>query len=186
MRTFFLIFLIFFLTQCGKPKTVFICGDHVCVNKNEAKLYFEENLSIEVKIIDKNIKQEIDLVELNLNKNQNGSKKVKIYSKANTNKNLKVLSNSEKNKIKKSIKKREINKKKFNKKVAKKNIFNNEKNRKFQKKESKITEIEEDKNKNKKVKIVDICSLIEKCNIDEISKFLLKNKKSFPDITIRQ
>ncbi len=49
-----------------------------------------------------------------------------------------------------------------------------------------MNEIKDDKNKNKKVKIVDICSLIEKCNIDEISKFLLKNKKSFPDITIRQ
>ena len=42
-----------------------ICGDHVCLNKTEAEQYFEENLSIEVKIIDKN-KKEFDLVEINL------------------------------------------------------------------------------------------------------------------------
>ena len=49
------IFLIVFLIVigCSKPKTVFICGDHVCVNNVEAEQFFEENLSIEVKIIDK-------------------------------------------------------------------------------------------------------------------------------------
>ena len=44
--------LILLLFGCNKPKTVLICGDHICVNKDEAKQYFEENLSIEVKIID--------------------------------------------------------------------------------------------------------------------------------------
>ena len=36
--------------------------------------------------------------------------------------------------------------------------------------------------------IVDVCSILEKCNIDEISKYLLKlgEKKDFPDITKRQ
>ena len=36
--------------------------------------------------------------------------------------------------------------------------------------------------------IVDICKLIEKCSIKEISKYLIQEgkKKSFPDITIRQ
>ena len=46
-----LIFLMFY--GCNKPKTVLICGDHVCVNKDEAEQYFEENLSIEVKILNK-------------------------------------------------------------------------------------------------------------------------------------
>ena len=48
-----------------------ICGDHVCVNKTEAKQYFEENLSLEVKIIDTQNKNEIDLVQLNLVNNAN-------------------------------------------------------------------------------------------------------------------
>ena len=44
MKYIFLIFLIFLLTSCSKPKAVLICGDHVCLNKAEAELYFEENL----------------------------------------------------------------------------------------------------------------------------------------------
>ena len=44
---FFYSFLILF----NKPKTVFICGDHVCVNKKEANEYFENNLSLEVQIL---------------------------------------------------------------------------------------------------------------------------------------
>ena len=41
------------MQNCSKPKTVLVCGDHICINKSEANQYFEENLSIEVKIIDK-------------------------------------------------------------------------------------------------------------------------------------
>ena len=40
-----LIILLFFLIQnCSKPKTVLICGDHICVNNSEANQYFEDNL----------------------------------------------------------------------------------------------------------------------------------------------
>ena len=42
------------------------------------------------------------------------------------------------------------------------------------------------KNVNKiKKDVVDICNIIEKCSIDEISKYLIKqgNNKDFPDIT---
>ena len=36
--------------------------------------------------------------------------------------------------------------------------------------------------------VVDVCTIIEKCNIDEISKYLLNRKKKnkFPDITLRE
>ena len=76
MKLVFLISLIFFLSNCSKPKTVLICGDHVCVNKAEAKQYFEENLTIEVKIIDQKVESEIDLVELNLTDSKNGKRKI--------------------------------------------------------------------------------------------------------------
>ena len=52
--------MLFILVSCSKPKTVLICGDHICVNKAEAEQYFEENLTIEVKIIDK--KKKIKLI----------------------------------------------------------------------------------------------------------------------------
>ena len=40
----------------------------------------------------------------------------------------------------------------------------------------------------KKVDVVDVCTFIKKCNIEEISKYLLKEgkNKKFPDITKRQ
>ena len=67
MKNIFIISLLIILSSCGKPKSVTICGDHVCINKAEAKKYFEENLTIEVKIVNKKKQDEIDLVQLNLN-----------------------------------------------------------------------------------------------------------------------
>ena len=71
-------FSILFLYSCGKPKSVLICGDHKCVNKSEAKQYFEENLTIEVQVISKDKKSSFDLVELNTNE---GDKKIKIFKR---------------------------------------------------------------------------------------------------------
>ena len=171
--------MIFFLTNCNKPKTVFICGDHICVNKTEAEQYFKENLSIEVKILNKKNKKKIDLVELNLN-NNNEKKKISLISKRKPKNDLKTLSNLEIAKIKENI-----NQKKRQEIILKKES----------KQKDKITKVE----KNKKISkqnimhkknndIVDICTILEKCNIDEISKYLLDkgNSKDFPDITKRQ
>ena len=71
MRKILLILSLFLIQNCSKPKTVLICGDHICVNKNEAEQYFEENLSIEVKILDKKKSKNDDLVQLNLEKDSN-------------------------------------------------------------------------------------------------------------------
>ena len=83
-------------------KTVMICGDHKCINKDEAQQYFEENLSIEVKIID-NKKEYFDLVELNLNQ-ESENKEINIFSKLKTNQEIKVLTDSEIKTIKQNIK----------------------------------------------------------------------------------
>ena len=179
MKLFFFLFLIFFLSNCSKPKTVLICGDHVCVNKTEAEQYFEENLSIEVRIVNKKLDTEEDLVELNLKENSSGNKEITILSKKTTNNSIKTLSNEEIVKIKKNIK----NKKK-EKKIAKKII-------KIEKEfvNKKISKQKKPKYKNKKKNdVVDICTILEKCSIDEISKYLLGEgrKKKYPDITIRQ
>ena len=80
MKNLFLIIFLLFLYACSKPKTVFICGDHKCINKAEAEQYFKENLSIEVKIMDKKKKDNIDLVELNLNEHKDGQKKNKYFT----------------------------------------------------------------------------------------------------------
>ena len=161
MKKLFLFFLFLSLLGCSKPKTVLICGDHVCINKSEAKQYFEENLSIEVRIIDKKRKKEENLVEVNLLTSTNGKKEVIISEKKNTKKDIKTLSEQEIINIKKNIKKK--------KKIAKI-------------KRSPMSLSREKKD------VVDVCTLIKNCSIDEITKYLLKQgkKKDFPNITRRQ
>jgi hypothetical protein len=180
MRFFLLILLFLFLQQCSKPKTVLICGNHVCVNKAEAELFFEENLSIEVRIIDKKNNNEIDLVQLNLENNNTKNKQINIKRKKKTKENIKVLNNAEIKKIKKKI-----YEKKRNKKVA---LVNN-KGAKFEKKTNKSSNKIKKKNVNKITnEVVDVCTIIKKCSIDSISKYLLKQgkKSKFPDITTRE
>ena len=190
--------LIFFLSNCSKPKTVLICGDHICVNKAEANQYFEENLTIEVRIIGKKINKNFDLVELNLKQKENGKKKINLQAKDQTSKKIKKLSNDEIQNIKDKIKKNK-NKKIVKNKTKKANIIN---------KKEKVNELQVKKKKNKPLKesktinkdffnidvnkkhenVVDVCTILEKCSIEEISKYLLKQgkKKNFPDITVRQ
>ena len=190
MKIIILIFLFLLIAGCNKPKTVLICGDHICINKAEAKQYFEENLSLEVKIIDKKIKKKnSDLVELNLEENQNGKKMIRVTSKKNTNKNLKVLSKKEKKILKKEVK---------NKKLSKKNTnFDNKKslseiNGKKQTKEKVIkfedSKLIKKKVDNKNINVADVCTIIKKCSIDEISKYLINRgkNKNYPDLTKRQ
>ena len=180
MVKFFFIFIVIILQSCSKPKTVLICGDHICVNKNEAEQYFKENLSLEVKIIGNNKEESFDLVELNLKDNKK-DREISVVKKEKTNKKIKTLTEKEIKKIKKDIKKKKtkerIVKKKQNTKEEKLKVTKNEK----------ITKTNRDiVNKNNNT--FDVCTILEKCSIDEISKYLIKlgKKKNFPDITLRE
>ena len=182
MKKLLFFFLVLSMYGCNKPKTVLICGDHVCVNKAEAEQYFEENLTLEVKIIDKKRSKEDNLVEINLNSNSSGKKEVSIFNKKQTSKKLKELSNLE---IKR--KKAEIRKKKKIKdtKIAKKAKLKEVKKKK--KPQDSVIKTNKVVNNTSK-KITDICTILEKCSIDEISKYLVKQgkKRKFPDITTRE
>tara|TARA_A100001011_G_scaffold392030_1_gene478728 strand:- start:812 stop:1390 length:579 start_codon:yes stop_codon:yes gene_type:complete len=186
MIKFLFLLPLLILYSCSKPKTVLICGDHKCINKKEANQYFEENLSIEVKIINKNITKDYDLVELNL-KNNKDKRQVNIYKKEKTNKEVKVLSKNEIDIIKKKIidkeRRKKITKKNtvFKKEVKTKNSFSDDK------KIKKDLIVKRNITKNSSSNI-DICTILEKCSIDEISKYLIKQgkKRKFPDLTIRQ
>lgn len=189
MKRILLLILTILLTNCSKPKTVMICGDHECINKSEAKQYFEDNLVLEVKIINKKDKESVDLVELNLNSDNDSIKKITIFNKDETNKPIKKLSKLDIKKKKKELKSR----RKLEKKKAK--II--EKNQKQMKRPSKVKKLYEKKSKNAenkslvhktKKQTVDVCKIIKECNIEEISKYLLKEakEKDFPDITSRE
>ena len=164
-----------FTNSCSKPKVVLICGDHVCINKDEAQQFFEENMSIEVKIVDSKEKKEINLVELNL-MNNTEKKNIIVSKKGKIERDIKILTNDEIEK-----KKLEINQKKIAKKVSRKVNTKKTFNKNIKKKETII-------NNEKSQEIFNICLYIENdCNIEEISKYLLKkgSDKDFPDITLR-
>ena len=88
MKKFIFLIIFLLISNCNKQKVVLICGDHICINKKEANQFFEENLTIEVKIIDKNKKDKLNLIELNLNDSKE-KKQVSLLKKNNINKELK-------------------------------------------------------------------------------------------------
>ena len=172
MKYIFIFLFLFFLSSCSKSKVEVICGDHICINNDEAESYFKENLSIEVKVIRQNKKEKIDLVELNLKNTDN--KEVIIKSKEKTNNEIKVLNNKEIAQIKSNLKK---------KKDENINILNSRNLKSNKRQKPKKSEKSKKSNKNE----IDVCKIIEKCNIEEISKYLInsgKNKR-FPDINTR-
>ncbi len=118
-------------------------------------------------------------MELNLIESFDNNKEINIKEKTETNNEIKILSNDE---IK--ILKSEIKKKRKKQNLAKKITSNN--------KSSQNTTGFKNSDKKKNIKknrdVADVCLIIKKCNIDEISKYLLKQgqTKKFPDITTRE
>ena len=162
-----IIFLLLFTVSCAKPKSVLICGDHECINKKEAKQYFEENLSLEVRIISKKKEITYDLIDLNMDeKKQN----IKIKT-ANKNKIVKKLSKEQIKLKKKEIKEKSKSIKKTRKEKPKKKLNNT----------AKLSTIRTEE-------IDDICLKLEKCDIDNITDYLINinKKKDYPNITARE
>jgi len=50
MKKYIFIFFLFFVA-CANSKSVYWCGDHACVNKEEKRLYFKKHMVVEVKQI---------------------------------------------------------------------------------------------------------------------------------------
>ena len=188
MKIFFLIFTLLILTNCNKPKTVAICGDHICVNKLEAKQYFEENLKLEVKIINKQENKQIDLVQLNLNENYKTNRKISIDKKKKTSQEIKVLSPLEIKNIKKDINEKKNKVRNVKKSTQHKKNLKVKADENINKKQKKIKIQPKEKTLNSSIEVVDICTIIKKCNIEEISKYLIKQgkNKNYPDINTRE
>ncbi len=170
MRILFFL-LIILLSSCAKSKSSFICGDHKCINKAEAKQYFEENLTLEVSITSKKEESRYDLIGINLGQE---NQKIKILKKENK-KIVRKLSKEEIKDKKKQLKSKK--KSKSNEKVI---------NKKTKKIEKKV--VKKNTNLNLRNSSVDICLKLEKCNIDTISDYLIKlsYEKDFPNISLRE
>ena len=168
----FLLTIIVLLVSCSKHQSILICGDHKCVNKAEAKQYFEENLTLEVQIITKNEKTNYSLVDLNI---KGDEPKIKVFK----NKNKKIV---------KKLSKEEVREKKAE-------LKKNEKIFKQKKELAKKEEVLKKKNKintlssyNSNDNSQDICIKLEKCDIDSIANYLIKvnNEKDYPNISLRE
>ncbi len=166
----YLVFVLIFLTiSCSKQKSIFICGDHKCVNKAEAKQYFEDNLTIEVQILEKNKKSNFDLVDLNIR----GEKPdIKVFKS----KDRRVLKKLSKDEIKAKKKELKNKKTKLETKLPKKD--------KVTEKKILSKKIETLDHKNS----IDICVKLKKCDIDSITDYLIKasKEKDFPNISQRE
>ena len=162
-------FLIIFLMSCTKSSSTLICGDHECINRLEAKQYFEENLIIEVRVKKNGKESNYDLVDLNLKDKQ----KIKVLKKTNK-KIVRKLSKEEVKLKKKQLKNKIINK-------------NKEKSVKDKPKDKKgapaniLTQ-------NTPSSSSDICLKLKKCDITSITNYLIKisNEKDFPNISSRE
>ena len=179
MKLFISVIFLIFIQSCSKPKSVMICGDHKCINKEEAKLYFEENLTIEVQIIDSRKDESLNLVELNL-KDNIAEKKIFLSKKKKFNKEIKDLSRTEINNIKKEIKSRK------KRTISNTKLSSNKPNVIYDKNTDKTSLLNRNIKQNKNT--YDVCKKIAKCNIEEIAKYLIKQgkNKKFPDITMRE
>ena len=178
----YILICLLFITSCTSTNRVFICGDHECVNKDEANLFFEQNLSIEVKIIQKEKEDYFNLVKLNT-QNTNEKQNIRIL-KNKKSKKIKKLSKNEIVDKKREIKKIKRKLKKENKNFAKKSASNININTKNSENFRKVS-----KNKIVKKKIINeenICNIIEKCDIEEISKYLINKgkNKEYPNISL--
>jgi len=179
----FLVILFLILVNCSSSnKYTYMCGERECVDKKEIDEYFEKNLSVEVLILNKENNESLDLVKLNL-LSRDQKKQIKDKS-VNKKKILKFKKSEEKKILKKRLKEeRKLAKLKI--KEEKKSIKLNKK-KKNQSVKKKIKQIKFKKEKNvNRIKNNKICYIVEKCDIDEISKHLIEigKKKDYPDIT---
>ena len=140
MKLLFYLAISFTIISCSSNKTVYWCGDHPCIDKNEKEAYFKKTMIVEVKDFGKKNLKENSEIEKIVQQDQSG-KKGEI-------KEEKVLA-----KQSKLEKKRRINEEKVltkQAKLEKKRRINEEKvlAKKIEQNEKKI--IKKDKKKSKK------------------------------------
>ena len=174
MKTFLIIILILLNCCATKKSQIYICGDHPCVDKKEMKDYFKNNISIDVYTItsDQEKKQSLDLVELNLLKDD-------IKKGKNINKSLSNKQN--KRKLKEILDER-----KNRKEITKVDIKNDKLKKIPSKKTLKLDKTKKSKKKSS-VRFVRLCKTVDECDIDKISKIIMDmgKEKPFPDINTR-
>ena len=166
MRFITFLLLPLLLLNCTNNRTVYWCGDHACVNNKEKKLYFKNNMTIEIREIYK--KKNKYKSELEIIKKQAGIQEKNILKTDET-----LISKKQTdNKI--SIKEQ--------KKITKQILLEEKKRIKEEKRLEKLALLEEKKRIKEEKKLLKQALLDEKERIKEEKKLLkqarLKEKKS--------
>jgi len=164
MKNLFYTIVFLIIIACSTNKTVYWCGDHPCINKNEKKAYFKKTMIVEVKELKKEslknsseiekIMQQAELEEkIRIKKEKKSTKYAKLEEKQRK-KEKKVLA--------KQIKLEEKQRKKEKKVLAKEIKYDEKKILKNEKKMAKkIIKIEDSAEKNTEVSS-DFKKLVEK------------------------
>ena len=65
MKLLFYLAISFTIISCSSNKTVYWCGDHPCIDKNEKETYFKKTMIVEVKELGKkNLKQNSEIEKI--------------------------------------------------------------------------------------------------------------------------
>ena len=112
MRNLVYLLCLFTIIGCGNSgKMVYWCGDHPCVNKKERKAYFEKNMTVEVKNLNKSKISSSEIARIT--KEAKLKEKKRIKTKKESDKQARI---DEKNKIKEEKRLKKIARKEEKKK----------------------------------------------------------------------
>jgi hypothetical protein len=153
MKNLFFTIIFLIIVACSTNKTVYWCGDHPCINKNEKKAYFKKTMIVEVK-------------ELKGETLKNSSEIEKIIQQAGLEEKIRIKKEKKTTKYAKSEKKQRKNKEKILAKQIKLKEKQRIKDAKILAKQIKLKE---------KQRIKDAKILSKQINRDE--KRILKNEK---------
>ena len=191
------------LVSCGTVKKTYMCGDEQCIDRKEFREYFANNLAVEILTKKNKKKSSIDLVKLNTSNSKSNNativstkeinnlkkKEKKDILKANKRRlkeKRKAKKIEERNLLvkKKKIEKQKKNKEKgitLNKILTKNEVLDSKKSIKKpnENQPSTVNAVKEVivLNNIKTEKQVNLCAVVNNCDIDKITELLLKKGK---------
>jgi hypothetical protein len=201
------------LVSCGTVKKTYMCGDEQCIDRKEFREYFANNLAVEILTKKNKKKSSIDLVKLNTSNSKSNNATIVSTKEINNlkKKEKKDILKANKRRLKEKRKAKKIEER--NLLVKKKKIEKQKKNKEKEITLNKILTKNEVLDRNKSIKKpnknlpstdnvvkevivinniktekqVNLCAVVNNCDIDKITELLLKKgkEKEFPNIAVR-
>ncbi len=195
MKNLIYVLIFIIIISCTSEKKVYWCGDHPCINDKERKAYFEKNMSVEVKKLNKNDKKKMTDMEKIIEQAKIDEKN-RIKDEKNLAKKEKLAQKNkleEEKELTKQLKLEEKQRKKEEKALAKQLKLEERKKKKEKKALTKKLNIIEKKSSDNDINRVEINKPVKKVKKIEkgetsdfyriVERIVNENKsKSYPDI----